>query len=70
VFDDLGQIEIVETAALQFAARKREAGRVDNVNGDAEAGAEPEQGTGVLRDIGLVEGEFDRHAVLLVSRGR
>jgi hypothetical protein len=32
---------------------------VDDVQPDAQAGSEPEQRAGVLRDVGLVEREFD-----------
>jgi hypothetical protein len=37
---------------------------------DAEAGAEPEQGAGVLGDIGLVEDEVDGHRTLHATRAR
>ena len=36
-----------------------EAGRLDDVDRDAEAGGEPQHRAGVLRDVGLVEGERD-----------
>ena len=44
---------------------------MDDVDGDAEAGAEPEQGAGILGDVGLVEGEVDGHggAVLAAQTG-
>ena len=39
--------------------RKREAGRMDDVDVDAEAGAEPQHGAGILGNVGLIESEVD-----------
>src|SRR6476646_2498629 len=69
VLDELSHIEVVEAAALELLARKGEPGRVNDVQGDAEASAQAQQSPGVLRDIGLVEGKFDRHAHLLIGAG-
>jgi hypothetical protein len=43
---------------------------MDDVDDDAETRSEPQQGAGILGDVGLVEGEFDGHAVLLFGRAR
>ena len=59
VLEELGAIEVVERGAPDGAGRELEAGGMDDVQPDAQAGPEPEQGAGVLRDVGLVEREFD-----------
>jgi hypothetical protein len=43
---------------------------VDDVDGDPETGAQPQQSARVLGNIGLVESEFDGHAVLLFGQVR
>jgi hypothetical protein len=65
VLADVGMVEIVEATAFELAARERKASRVDDMHNHPEAGAKPQQSAGILRDIGLVEGEVDRHAVFL-----
>ena len=57
---ELGIGEVVEARAFQAAVAEHEAAGLDDVNGDTEAGAEAKQGPGVLRDVGLVEGEAHR----------
>ena len=59
VLDDLGMLGIVERAAADGAQREGKAGRMDDVHRDAEAGAQPQHGAGVLGDIGLVEGKVE-----------
>src|SRR5437868_63436 len=58
MLDHFGLVEIVEGAALEGLRREGEARRMDDVDRNAEAGAEPEQGAGVLRDVRLIEGEL------------
>jgi hypothetical protein len=43
---------------------------MDDVHGNAQTCTEPQQSAGVLGDVGLVEGEFDGHLVLLFRRVR
>ncbi len=50
-------IEIVEAGAAKGAVGGGEPGRLDNMGFDAEARAQPQHRAGVLRDIGLIEGD-------------
>ena len=59
VLEELGVIEVVERGAPDGTRREREAGGMDDMQPDTQAGSEPEKGAGVLRDVGLVEREFD-----------
>jgi hypothetical protein len=59
MLEEIGVIEVVERGALDGTGREGKAGGMDDVQPDAEAGPEPEQGAGVLRDVGLEEREFD-----------
>ena len=59
VLEKVGVIEVVERGATDGARGEREACGMDDMYPDAQAGAEPEQGPGVQRDVGLVEREFD-----------
>src|SRR5690606_13165236 len=36
-------------------------GRMDDMHSHPDAGAEPDQRAGILSDIGLIEGQIDRH---------
>ena len=54
---DLGALQIVHAGAAKFLVAEQEAAGLDDVHTDAQTGAQPDQGTGVLGDIGLVEGE-------------
>ena len=58
--DDLGVIQVIETAAFEFALREGEARGVDDVDAHTQAGAESQHRAGVLGDIGLVEREVER----------
>lgn len=63
----LGEVrmgQIVEPAASQFALREDETGGVDDVDMYPQTGPEPQQGAGILRDIGL-KGEVHTHRQLL-----
>ena len=44
-------------ARRKARSERREAGRLDDMGLDAEAGGEPENRAGVLGDVGLVEGD-------------
>jgi hypothetical protein len=59
VLEKLGILQVVERCASDGAGRELEAGGMDDVQPDAETSPEPEQGASVLRDVGLVEREFD-----------
>ena len=50
-------VEVVEAGAAQAGIGEDEAAGPDDVDGHAQTGGEPEQGAGVLRNIGLVEGK-------------
>ena len=60
-------VEIIHAGALQAAVVEHEAAGLDDVDGDAEAGAEAQQRAGVLRNVGLVEGKT--HGAVQRSRG-
>ena len=49
------RIEVVEPGAAEVAVGDVEAGRLDDVDRDAEARRHAQHGAGVLRDVGLVE---------------
>lgn len=51
---------IIEAGAAEMPVAQRERGWTDDVQYEAEAGGQPNQGAGVLRDFGLVEREVDR----------
>jgi hypothetical protein len=54
---DGDSIEIVHAGAAEGAVRGREAGWLDDMGLDAEAGAQAQNRSGVLRNIGLIEGD-------------
>jgi len=58
---DLDGIEVVHPGAAEGAVGCRESGRLDDMGLDAEAGAQAENRTGILRNIRLVES--DAHGV-------
>jgi hypothetical protein len=51
--------EIVHAGALQVAVGEVEAGRLDDVDGDAEASGHAQDGAGISGNIGLVERDAD-----------
>lgn len=51
--------EIVHAGPSQIAVGKVEAGRLDDIDGDAETGRHAQDGAGVAGDVGLVEGDAD-----------
>lgn len=61
MFPHARMVDVIEPRAGQRPGREGEARRVDDVNGGAQAGAEPDQGAGVVGNVGLVESEIDRH---------
>src|SRR5665213_580123 len=63
---DIGLAEIIHRRALQAPVVQDEAAGLDDVDGDAQTGAEAQQGTDVLRDVRLVEGKA--HGAQLVDR--
>ena len=54
-------IEIVDAGAAEGAIGGGEPGRLDNMRLDAEARAQPQHRSGILRDVGLVEGDAQGH---------
>jgi hypothetical protein len=52
---DMG--DVVEAGAAEIAVGHVEAGRADDVDGDAKAGGKAQNRAGVLGDVGLVKGE-------------
>ena len=48
-------VEIVHPGAAEGAVGDREAGRLDDMGGHAEAGRQAQDGAGVLGDVGLIE---------------
>ena len=50
-------VEIVHAGAAEGAVGHREAGRLDDMRFDPQAGAEPQNRAGVLGDVRLVEGD-------------
>jgi hypothetical protein len=49
------QFEIVHAGALELWVAEEKAARLDDIDRNAETSAEPQQGPGILRDIGFVE---------------
>ena len=49
--------KIIHAGALQIAVGYVEAGRLDNVDAEAEAGGQAQDGAGVAGNVGLVEGD-------------
>ncbi len=54
-------VEIVHAGAAEGAVGDREPGRLDNVRFNPEAGAQPQNRAGILRNIGLIEGDSNGH---------
>ncbi|MNL75629.1 hypothetical protein D3C87_2014660 [compost metagenome] len=54
---DGGAFEIVHPRAAEMPVRDVEGRRLDDIHRDAEAGRHADHCAGVLRDVGLVEGE-------------
>jgi hypothetical protein len=52
--------EIVHAGPPEVAVGEVETGRLDDVDGDAEAGGEPQDGSRVAGNVGLVEGRCGR----------
>jgi hypothetical protein len=61
VAHDLDGIEVVHPGAAEGAVGGRESRRLDDMGLDAETGAQAQNRSGVLRNIGLVES--DAHGV-------
>ena len=59
VLEEIGVLHIVQPAALHGTAAEGEAGRMDDVQPDAEAGAKPQHCASILGDVGLVERKLD-----------
>ena len=70
VFEEVGLLDVIEAAAAQRLQRKREAGGVDDVDADAEAGAQAQRRARILGKIGLVEGKFECDLSLRAVRCR
>lgn len=54
---DSRQVVIIHAGAAHALIVKRIAARLDNMQRRVHAGGEPDQAAGVLRDVGLEEGE-------------
>ena len=50
-------LEIVHPGAAERAVRARKARGLDDMGFDPETGREPQNRAGILRDVGLVEGD-------------
>jgi hypothetical protein len=50
-------LKVIHVRALEPAVVEDESERLDQIDRHAEAGAQPDQGAGILRDIGLEKGE-------------
>lgn len=59
--DQRDRVEIIHPGAAKGAVGEGKARRRDQMRLDAEAGGEPQNRPGVLRNVGLVEG--DAHCV-------
>ena len=62
-------VEVVEARAAQVPVGDVEARRLDDLDGGPEAGGQAQEGAGVLRNVGLVEGEAE-HRRRLMRSGR
>ena len=58
-------IQIVHSGAAEGTVGDRKAGRLDDMRGNSETGAEPQNRPGILRNVGLVEGKL--HGALPAS---
>jgi hypothetical protein len=66
---DAHVVEIVEPGTAKRFFGRGEGGGTDDMDRNAETGAEPENRAGVLRDVGLIEGDdHDRLAACGKSR--
>ena len=61
-------VEVVHPGASEIAVRYRKTRRLDDVRRHAHAGAKPEDGAGVLWNVGLVK--RDLHLILLAASGQ
>jgi hypothetical protein len=66
---DLHMIEIVEPGALEIAVAHVETGGSDDVDGDAEAGREPQDRASILRNVRLIERQAHGSDFPTVFRG-
>lgn len=62
VLDEFDAFEIIHARAPERGARKREAGGMDDMHRDAQAGAQAQQGPRVEGDIGLIKGKRKRQS--------
>ena len=49
--------EVIHSGTAEGTVRTWKAGRLDDMGFDPETGREPQDRAGVLRDVGLVEGD-------------
>lgn len=68
VLDQPGACAVVEARTPEFPACQREAGRMDEVKREAEAGGKPQQRARVLGYVGLIERQIDRD-LMVSARG-
>src|SRR5271155_6096490 len=54
---DRNRIEIVHAGAAKSSVGRREAGRLDDMGLDCETGTEPQNRSGILRNVGFVESD-------------
>ena len=62
-----GAFEIVHAGAAEMPVRHVEGGRLDDIDGEAEAGGHADHRPGVLRDVRLEKGET-KHAGVMTGR--
>jgi hypothetical protein len=65
----IDMVEIIHAGAAESAVGRRESGRLDDVGLDAQTGAQPKNRSGILRDVGLKQGNAHGEP-LGVHRGR
>jgi len=58
---DGDRVEIVHAGAAEGAVGDGKPGRLDNVRFDPQAGAQPQNRAGILRNIGLIKGDSNGH---------
>lgn len=70
MFGEVSLLDVIEATAPQGLQREGEAGRVDNMDPNPEAGAKAERSARILGKIRLVEGKFECDLGLPVERCR
>jgi len=62
------RVEVIHAGAAEGAVGGRKPGRLDDVRFNTQAAAQPQNGPGILGDVGLVKSKAHERANLIIPR--